>query len=401
MLARISVTFLVIMQCAVGQVVVGTSAESTSSIRERQSAANAAPSTTQRFEQPLTRWGQIEFRPGISLNLTRVSGLRNSSGVVASSNISTIAADFLVRRGNLWSVDYSIASIDYSGRDFRDTASQYFRANYQLSRPGWTLEAEQSYGSTDQTEAETGRQTKQQVVASRATASVQLGERWLWSNTGEQRLTFTEAFADIYEWSIQPMLNYSAAKGLSLGAGANVGYVLLYHASDMVYVTPVATLKTQLTRKTAVEAELGLDNWRLIAGTKRTTTAAHGRLQIRFDPTQTTTITAEGERLMMAVPYRDQIGQSNRASLQFRQRFFTHLELHVAPTFEQLQYRMDNPFILTAREDRIRSIDISFSTALRHRLRVALLYRYSRNQSNSVSTSYSTQQFGVRCLFHY
>ncbi len=398
--------FYLIAAIANAQVVISAAAtgDPTSNANERRPANTPPPARTnqaQPLSDPFVRWGALEIRPGASLDFAHASGLRAPNGAIVSTDIATYTADFVLKRANLWSTDYSVAWTGYSSAQFRDTVSHYFRADYRLTRSDWNLDAEQTYRRSDQTLLETARQTKQETVTTHGALTLRIGHALMFTASGGQQLTFTEALADIYEWSVQPMLNYAPSKDLSLGVGSSFGYVLVYHASDLVYAKPVGTVSWRVSKKTSVDSDFGFDEWKLIAGSKKTLGALHYRLRVRVEPTDSTTLSAAAERITMAAPFHDQVGESDRESLRLRQRLFKHFDLTFGPTIERVRYQRETGDTKVAREDHVRTFDATLMTTLRSRFRISLLCRFTKNQSDAAAMSFSSRQFGIQLALHY
>lgn len=401
----VAIALLVIANSAAvvarAQVVIGTAAAGDpTGAADRKPPANPQ-SAEAHWKDPLSQWGTLEFRPGISVDFSHASGLRAPNGALVSTDISTYAADFVFKRADIWLGDYSAAWTNYSSAGFRDTASHYFRLNYRLTRSDWMANAEQTYRVTDQTLVETGRQTRQQAATTHGAVSVRLGRALMFTATGDQQLTFTESLADIYEWAIQPMLNYAPAKDLSVGVGSSFGYVLVYRASDIVYAKPVGTVSWHISKRTSIDSDFGFDEWKLIAGSKKTLSAFHYRVQFRAEPTESTTLSVSAERLTMAAPFHDEIGESKRESVRLRQRFFRHFDFILSSTIEDVRYRREVADGQVAREDRMRTCDATLTTTVRNRFRLSLLCRFTKNRSNAGSMSFSSRQIGAQFSFHY
>lgn len=352
-------------------------------------------------QSPLFQWGRFEFRPHLAYQFLYADGLLAGLAQLVPSYIHTFSPGLLVEAGENWSFDYTARWTSFSSSAFRETLGHAAALNGTLESPGWTVALSQRYSATDDPMIETARQTEQEIVTTTVRGAYQIGRRVSAILNGEQRLTFTEALADTYEWTLRPEIAYSFSSTLRAGVSLGSGYLRVDQGSDMTYLRPLASLSWQPGRKTSIELLGGVDRWRFVSGNRSSFGGVYYRAAVRYNPFDATVISLSGERSLSAAPFRDQATQLNSWELRVNQRVLTHLQFEVRASHRETTYVGAPESAEGGREDEQRSYDGRLSTTFLGRGSVAAIYRWSRIDSNVPGYGFTSSQVGFEIGYEY
>lgn len=350
---------------------------------------------------PFYQAGPFAFRPHFDFSRAYATGVQSAPGRPLTTYIDTFQLGVGVAAGRTWLIDYQCSWLRYSRRDFRNSFGQQLVVSGRASGHDWAVAFGQRYSDTDLPVVETARQTKQQNSTSTVTVSRSLSPHLQATITGEQKLTFTEAFADNYEWSIRPGIDYEATDTLSVGADVGSGYILVYHASDVRYNRPAAHVSWQLTNKTAVAAAVGYDEWKFVAQGRGKVTGPYAQLSAIWQPFTFTTLSLTGQKSNTVTPFRNQAAEAKSWDLNLTQRLLQHFSLHLGAGGQQTQYVLAGPTISAVRSDRIRNYSARLATTFLRRGTASVYYRYAKDASNLGAFGFTSRQYGVQIGFRY
>lgn len=347
---------------------------------------------------PLFRAGPLAIRPSVDLTWMAASGLKTPDGAPASTHILTVAAAVEASWGDHWQLEYAPAWNRYSNPLFRQSTSQHATLYGRGQSPDLSVSFLQDYAQMDTSLVEAGRQARQQTSFTRAGILAPIGNAMAFEVTAEQRLTFTERLADIYQWSASPFFHFYTANRLRLSAGSDLGYVLVYHAPDVAFARPSVQASWHASPKITFDASAGADEWRFVGGNRKTLSGLFYRGRATYRPFKSTEIAAGAERAITAAPFRDRAAQTERYTLHARQQLVPHLVASAGAEEQWLSYLSPAG---PGRRDHLVTIDAALTLSILKRGTLSAIWRRMRDHSNVASYQFSSTQFGIEASFRY
>lgn len=364
-----------------------------------QPAAPAGAGTAPGNLPPLVQWGPVAVRPHASYSYAFADGLRGRSGRVASSYIERFSPGFLLELGKTWSFDYTPTFVNYTSPYFSETVEHTVRMDGVVTRPSWGAKFGQQYKATLSPLLETGRQSKRQQSTTAATFVTMVGRNASFEVAANQKLMFVEAFADAHEWSVAPALSYRFSKWVSAGMGMASGYLLLYGASDMVYLRPSLNVVLQ-SKKTTLTTGIGGEEWHFVSGPEKPRRNFNYQADLKYALTSTTLIGVTASRGIGAGYLAKTPSTNLRWAASIEQRFFRWLQVQVEGGEQRAKsLPVRNP--LLARQDRLRSYSGRVSAPFLQRGLVTLTYEKTENQSSNQQFAVASDEIRVEVSYRY
>lgn len=367
-----------------------------------QAAAALAPGASPAARAAaLFRTGLIGLRPAFDYSFVHADGIQQARGRPLATNIQTTSLGLSTDIGPNWNVSYLPAWVVYSNPAFRDNVEQHLALTGAVFRPAWSASISQAYGRMDTPIVETGSQTAEQM------STTSLGFRWRWpanlnfNATLGQNLTFLDKLPDRYEWTAAPEIDYQPVQQLLIGVGCTVGYVFVYHGPNSTYTRPMAHVQWQLTRKTALNASVGLDRWHFLAGNHSTTTSLYYAVGAAWNPFATTAVNITALRTDSAGLLRGEMSRTTGTSITLQQRLLGLLWLNLGMDRQRTAYLGAVAPTESRRSDQLRSYTASLSVPVLQRGSLSLFYRASYNGSTASGFGFASHQFGFEFGFKY
>lgn len=352
-------------------------------------------------QPPPFRWGPLAARPHAHYRFLYGDGLRASSGELASSYIDRWTAAMRLELGSRWWIDYAPSWVYYSSEAFRDTVEHAIDFNGQLAPAGWFLQLTGRYRATDSPQVETGRQTRQQVSTTTFAGTRPIAPNLLFTINAEQRLTFVEAFPDTFEWSVSPGVQHFLTSDLQTGLALDTGYVLVYRASDMGFVRPLARMSWRASPRMQFELQAGVESRQFLGARGSTLSTPHYRGAVRYEPFTTTSLSLALARSVAASYFADQAAELTVGTIGFDQRLLTHFRLSFRASFQEVAYIRGEDPGGPQRQDELRSYDVRLTTTLFRRAEVAAFFQSTHNASNVGDFDFESEQIGFEIGYRY
>lgn len=363
-----------------------------------QPAAGAAPGQASPFT-----FGKLVLRPHLSYQYSYNDGVQAILGRPDDTEQHTYSPGMLVELGTRWRLDYTATVSRYSNADFRDDVAHAARFDGKILGRDWVMQTDHSYTSTSQTLLETGRQTAQQNVTSNLGFMHPFSPQLGYQGSVNQNLRFVEAFADSYEWGTTHGLNYRFSSRVEFGVGLMSGYVAMPRTADMVLIQPTGSLRWMPSEKTTFSFNGGVENRRLISGSRDEATNPILGSSFQYKPFEATTLSVGATRSTTSSFFAGQITHTRGWTATLQQRILKHLQVSIGKSAQEARYVA----VSSLTDEEIRrtddrdSWDAAVSMAFLRRGSVSLSYQRTRNTSSSEEFSILSRHYGVSVGFAY
>jgi hypothetical protein len=400
--------FIVCASTMRGQVVIGNSptphVQDAYDRDKTRSQSNLSSAFTK--QAPLGMLGPFGIRPHFNYSVIYGDGLLSVPGEPTNSTMQTASAGMLVELGRYWVVDYTHSNTFYSSRllanSSGDSASLSGGNSYEDLSWGFT----QTYSSSSQILAETGRQTNQENYSSGLNFSYELGDRTRLSLGGTRSVRLaapsvrasTWTGSDWVQWSGSAGLQYAITSRLSFGVSMGFGYDELSGTNDMNSTRPQMNLSWRPTDKISVTINRGVERRKIQGENSDYVTNPIYSGSLTYQPLPTTTFSGSATRNISASYFDNQITRNIQWSAGVEQRLLQRYYLSGTVTEGRTAYISTNNEI-AGRDDKFESFQAQLSTRVLRRGSIGLTYDVSENFSSVTGFTFKSHQIG--CIIGY
>lgn len=340
------------------------------------------------------KWAGITAHPSFSYRRAFIDGMQIRPGSSGDTYLTSYSPSVALELGDRWVANYSASWSRYSNPAFDNNTGQSASISGAFQPGAWRVNFTQSYGASAEVLVETGRQTGQEVVTTRLGASRQVGPNLSISFGANQSLNFIERTEDPYEWSGTGGFSYRASEAIDVGFRLGVGYLAIEKTADSLYFRPSLTVGWQVTERTSLSLDAGMERRRLLGGSKREIDNPTLGLSLQLQPTQTTNLSFSVSRTVKHSYFRSELTEGTSWGASLQQRLLKHFQLAASYGRQESDYIATIAGLTTGRRDRTESYSIRLSTVILKRISIGGSLQHSENRSSFLGYGYSSRQLG-------
>ncbi|HEY0943762.1 MAG TPA: hypothetical protein VGD81_00785 [Opitutaceae bacterium] len=338
--------------------------------------------------------GAMGIIPEFTYRYTQADDLRARDGETRSTVIQDFSPGVIVLLGDKWTFGYRPTWRVYSDEGFVDRVNHYFNLDGATTYNDWHFALSQDYLSSEQSLAETGRQTGYDYFGTSFIFGAPINSKLGFEVETRQDMRFTDEFVDYRQWDGTAWVDYYIGPGLKVGVGAGASYVSVDPGADMSVTHGLVRLGVQATRKIELDLRTGVESRDFRSGDRSNLSNTLLGLSLTYRPLETTTLTLGAGRDVSASYFRGLVTERERLSATLRQRLFGRLYLTLGVVEENTDYVSTETSQFEGREDERSIYSVGLSTSVFTRTRLAIFYRQSENSSNLSDFEYTSDQFG-------
>lgn len=338
--------------------------------------------------------GAMGIIPQFTYRYTQANDVRARNGETRSTAIQDFSPGVLVLLGDKWNFGYQPTWRVYSDDGFVDRVNHYFNLSGATTYNDWHFALTQDYLSSEQSLAETGRQTGYDYFGTSFVFGAPINSKVAFEVETRQDMRFTDDFVDYRQWDGTGWIDYLIGPGLKVGAGAGASYVSVDPGADMSVVHGLVRVGLQATEKIELDFRTGVEDRDFRSGERSNLSNTLLGLSLTYRPLETTTVTIGAGRDVSASYFRGLVTERERISATLRQRLLGRLFLTLGAVEERIDYVSTEATDFDGREDERRLYSVGLSTSVFRRTRIAIFYRLSENSSDLSDFSYDSDQYG-------
>ncbi len=361
--------------------------------------------------KPLLELGPVVVRPHILYRFSYGDGIPAAPGEQVLTAINELSPGLLLQLGDHWMLDYTPTLRFYSSDHFRDTTDHAVLFSGTAPYRDWVFGLSQTFATSSQPLAETASQTDEETFVTALHAAYHMSSAMSLELGGNQNFRFftqsvtNQSLVDSREWSTLDWLNYQFSPTFGAAIGAGFGYVDVSAGSDMTYEQLQGRVNLRAGDKLGFVLSGGADYRQFIDSDAPNLLNPIYGLSVVYQLTETTTLSANGTRVVSAAYFQDQVTETTSIGGGLRQRFFKKLYLDLTGGYTMTTYKatIRNPvsIVNVNREDDYSFVNVRLSVALLKRGTVAVFYQASENTSNASGFAYTSNQGGFELGYRF
>jgi hypothetical protein len=357
--------------------------------------------------RPLAKWGPVEVRPYFNYQFVYADGiLRFPDDAPTKTTQQILRAGALVTLGTRWSLDYSASRTWNSTRLIADYTGHDLRLSGGASKGDWTFGIFQTFEKKAPLLVETGGQTPETSYSTGGSVSYQVGARTLLDlqitrNKRDSEMPIANFVSDSESWSGTTSLHYRFSLQLDVAVAVRTGYDRISNSPDMNYSEPEATINWRPTTKLTLTARGGRETRRFRGGTNENLGTQTYNVTASYQPTQTTTVSASGDRNVSPSYFANQLNKSSGWGINVQQRVLQRFYVSAGFAHGRSRYLAIDRGFAIGRDDNFDSFSVRLSTPVLSRGSAAIFYNNSRNSSNVGAFQFTSYQIGTEIGYRF
>jgi hypothetical protein len=360
----------------------------------------------------LSLGGPLGMRPHFNYSVIYGDGLLTVPGEPTNSTMQSVSAGTQFELGRQWFADYTHTKTFYSSRLLTNTSNDSASLSTGRSYENWTWGFSQSYSTSSQILAETGRQTNQENWVSALQASYVLGDRTNLSASVQRGVrdaaptvaaTSLWTGSDWVQWSGSVGLQYALTSRINVGVSMRGGYDQIDGGNDMNYSEPNVSMSWRPTDKISLSINRGVERREIKeGGANQTIKNPVYSGSLTYQPFETTTFTGSATRNVSASYFNNEIVRNIQWSTSIQQRLLQHYYVNGSYSQGKTAYiptsRTISPI---ARDDDFNSYGVQVSRKVFRRGSISLSYDISENSSSDREFGFKSHQIGGNFAYRF
>ncbi len=344
-------------------------------------------------EEPLLRWGPVDFHPHFLYRFLYGDGIPAQANEKITTAIHEVYPGILFQVGNHWQLDYTPSLHYYSNSRFRDTTDQSVALNGATTYQNWTLGLAQRYATTSQPLIETGVQTDMEMyntalsaayhLNSKASLEVALSQDF--QSVGQS----SPSTLDYKQWSTMDWLNYQFWPKLGAALGVGAGYVDVSVGSAMSFEQLQGRISWLVADKLSAQVSGGFDDRQFLDVNEPDSISPLFAASIIYQAFEATTVSLSAARSVMNsyVIEFGQVVENTEINGRFQQRLFKKLLFDLTGGYRIMSYQASFLGLALNREDHYTYVNVRLSVPFFKRGTAGVFYQAGDNTSTPSAAS--------------
>ncbi|HTY88534.1 MAG TPA: hypothetical protein VMB80_13790 [Candidatus Acidoferrum sp.] len=358
----------------------------------------AAPPETE--SQPF-KWGAFTLRPHPYYQFLYADGIQANTNQVANTAIQTIAPGALLEMGQHWTLDYTPTFSIYSNRQFSDAFGQTARLVGGTIYNDWVLGLTQGYSETDTASATTGTQTREQTFATSLGGSYTVNSKMSMDLGADQRIVSADQFSSYREWSTMDWFNYQFLPRLNTAVGVGGGYDDNQSGPDATFEQAQGRFNWRASNRISFQIHGGVEIRQFLSGSGNDLVNPIFDATIQYQPLELTRISVTGQRTVSASYLQSQVTETIEVSVDVNQRLLRQYFLDLNGGYQNVKYVSSVSTSTPSRRDDYYFLNVQLGRTFLRRGTIAILYRFSQDNSSEAGYNFTTHQVGFQIGYSY
>ncbi|MGO9585232.1 MAG: hypothetical protein ACLP2Y_03345 [Limisphaerales bacterium] len=350
--------------------------------------------------EPL-KWGPLILRPHPYYQFLYADGLQSNTNQAAHSIVQTISPGVLLEIGQHWTLDYSPLWTLYSNSQFSDNFGQAVKLVGGTTYNDWVLGLIQSYAEIDAPSTVTASQTRTESYNTTLNSSYTMNSKMSLDLSLNQNLVSADQFSSYNEWSTTDWLNYQFWPRLNAALGAGGGYDDEASSPDMAFEQFQGRVNWRATDKIGFQLHGGVEVRQFLSGGASPLVNPIFDATVQYQPFEQTRISITGQRTVASTYLQDQVTETTGATADLNQRLLGKLFLDLNGGYQLVKYVSSVNTPGSGREDDLYTFNVQLSRTFLKRGTFAVLYQFTKDDSNLPGYSLTSHQVGFQIGYSY
>lgn len=330
-----------------------------------------------------------------------------STGVLIQTNRAedtfshTLSPGIAIDFGSHWTMDYTASMKLYSNDGFDNTVNHSATVAGNATYEDWIFGLTLAAALSNDPQAETGTQTKQQTYSTTVNAARQLNGDLSMDLSGTVDFRLTDKFSDSRNYSTLNWLNQQFGPNIGAGIGLGFGYEDVGDGVDMTYEQIKARLVCNITGKIELSINGGAEIRQFVGSGKSSLVTPIMGAALTYHVFQPTTLTLHADRSVGSSYFQNEITETTSVEAILDQRLFGRYTLSLSGGYALTSYQASAADASTNRQDDNTFLSVRFGTGFLDRGNVSAYYTITENASDETGFSYTSNQVGVQVSYSY
>ncbi|MGN6641807.1 MAG: hypothetical protein ACTHKU_02275 [Verrucomicrobiota bacterium] len=350
---------------------------------------------------PLT-WRKLQFRPHVSYDFMYSTGVLIQTNRAEDTFSHTLSPGVAIDFGSHWTMDYTASMKLYSNDGFDNTVNHSATVAGNTQYEDWSFGLNLAAALSNDPQAETGTQTKQQSYSTALDASRQLNGDLSVDLNGAVSFRLTDNFSDSRNYSTLNWINQEFGPNIGAGIGLGFGYDDVGDGVDMTYEQIKARLVCHVTGKIELSVNGGAEIRQFIGSGKSSLLTPIMGAALKYHIFEPTTLTGHADRSVGASYFQNEITEGTTFEAILDQRLFVRYTLSLSGGYALTTYQSSSvDSSKTNRRDDNSFVSVRIGTGFLNRGSISAYYTFTENSSDESGFSYSSNQVGVQVSYSY
>lgn len=361
-----------------------------------------AAKETQAESEPF-QWKALTLRPYPFYQFLYGEGLQYAPGQSADTIIQEVSLGALLEMGSHWTLDYAPVWTIYSNNHFQSTFGQAISLAGGTVYNDWVLGFSQGYTDASSPSAATATQVRQETFNTAVDASYTMNSKMFLDLTFKQDFVSADQYSSYKEWSTLDWLNYQFSPQVNAAIGVGGGYDMEEAPTpNMSFEQIQGRVNWLATDKISFQLHGGAEFRQILSGGASDLINPVFDGTIQYQPFEHTKLTLTGQRVVAASYLSQaQVTETTGVNAGLNQRLLGKLFLDLSAGYQAVKYVASAGAPGSSRDDDFYSFSARLSRTFLKRGTVAVLYQFSKDDSNQSGYSFNSNQVGFQIGFRY